>query len=595
MTPVRPRRRAGLFLLALCSRLMALLVLALAAMPGVALAGAVPGELPAYVGRLSTVAGEVRWFDRDSESWLGTPQEPLRNWPVAAGDRLRTGPDGRAELRLGSTTLRLGPGCDLTLQRLDGQGLVLWLESGTLALRLSALLPGEGAAAEVLTAEGRWLPQAPGHYRIARQADARTPATLATTWRGEMSFEGRDSALTVPAGRRADIWLDPANSTRYTWAPVERDAFADWVARDERLDDAPVSARYVQPGVTGWQDLDRNGDWVSHPEYGQVWQPRQVPVGWAPFHDGRWVWVAPWGWTWIDAAPWGFAPFHYGSWVVWRDRWCWSPGPRQERPHYAPALRAWTGGPVVGGGTSININIGNNTGYRPPPPRVVIPVVLPPRMVVAPPTIIVINPPPRAWRGDPVRAAPPSPVPPPHDPEHRGRYDPAPRDQDRRPPDGRDSDRRDPGRREPDRRDPDRREPDRRDRGGPVTAAPAPAPAPVPAAPAPAVPAAGPTTPAPVVPAAGPAAPVPVGLARRFTPPASPAPMAPVAPVANPAAAQTPTPVVPRPAVAPRPSAASPAPPPAPTPAAPRPRDAEPGRTDASQRPDRGDRGTAVR
>ncbi len=656
MTPVRPRRSAGLSLLLRWCRLIALLMLTPCAVPGVALAGVVPGELPAHVGRLSTVAGQVRWYDRDSESWLGTPQEPLRNWPVATGDRLRTGVDGRAELRLGNTTLRLGPGCDLTLQRLDGQGLVLWLESGTLALRLSALLPGEVGGAEVLTAEGRWSPQAPGHYRIDRQAQARTPATLATTWRGEMAFEGRDSALSVPAGRRVEIWLDPTNrSTRYAWAPVERDSFADWVARDERLDDAPVSARYVPPGMTGWQDLDRNGDWVGHPEYGQVWQPRRVPVGWAPFHDGRWAWVAPWGWTWIDAAPWGFAPFHYGSWVVWRDRWCWSPGPRQQRPHYAPALRSWTGGPVVGGGASIgiNINIGNTAGHRPLPPRVVIPVVLPPRMVVAPPTVIVINPPPRAWRGDPGRATLPSPMPPPHEHERRGRYDPMPREQDRRQPD----------RRDVDRHDVDRRDPERRDAVGPVAGAPAPLPAATPVLPsvrlgpsvagpvapgsdrgdrgyrndrgdrndrndrgdrgernepgdrggrgeaggryrapvapvqpappaAPGLAAAPAQTPAPVgtMPAAGPAAPAIMGPGRRVTPPAA------MPPAANPAVA---VPVAANPVVAMPPTAAAPrqvaTPPPAPTPPAPKPRDAEPNRTDASQRPERGERTTAVR
>ena len=25
--------------------------------------------------------------------------------------------------------------------------------------------------------------------------------------------------------------------------------------------------------------------------------------GWAPYTTGRWVWVAPWGWTWVDEAP----------------------------------------------------------------------------------------------------------------------------------------------------------------------------------------------------------------------------------------------------------------------------------------------------
>ena len=40
-----------------------------------------------------------------------------------------------------------------------------------------------------------------------------------------------------------------------------------------------------------------------------------VAVGWAPYRYGRWAWVRPWGWTWVDNAPWGYAPFHYGRWV----------------------------------------------------------------------------------------------------------------------------------------------------------------------------------------------------------------------------------------------------------------------------------------
>ncbi len=349
--------------------------------------------LPAFAGRLNSLQGDVRWYDRDSAGWIGTPRQPLRNWPLAAGDRLRTGPDGRAELRLGSSTLRLGANVDLTLRQFDNQGLVLWLQAGTVALRLAqpALVDSRDAAArasvptELQTAEGRWLAQAPGHYRFERQAEARKsaapPATLATTWRGELRFVGRDSALTIPAGRRADLWLDhpPSGATRVSWAGVEHDPFSDWVARDERQDDAPVSARYVPSGMTGWQDLDQHGDWVTDLDSGPVWQPRRVAAGWAPFQDGHWAWVAPWGWTWIDASPWGFAPFHYGSWLMIQGRWSWSPGPRHERPHYAPVLGGWTAAPLPGDGFV--------HGHRPPQPRVVMP---PPRVTL----------PERAWRDE---------------------------------------------------------------------------------------------------------------------------------------------------------------------------------------------------
>ena len=386
LAAARPRTSApGLRPALLAPLLIGLLCWALAITPGAARAGTVPGEMPAYVGQLSTVSGDVRWYDRDSAGWVGgTQQQPLRNWPLAAGDRLRTGPDGRAELRVGSTTLRLGADVDLTLQRLDAQRLEVWLQSGTLALRVSDAVPGDRPDVVLLTPEGRWLPRRPGSYRFERQANARSPATLATNWRGELRFEGRDSALLIPAGRRADLWLDGERGpTRYAWGAVERDSFADWVARDERQDDAPATARRVPPGMTGWQDLDRHGDWINDPTQGDVWQPRVVAPGWAPYQDGRWAWVAPWGWTWIDAAPWGFAPFHYGSWIVVSGRWCWSPGPRQVRPHYAPALSAWVSGPSVG----IGIQIGG--GGRPPPPRIVAPVV-----VINPRPVVVIHPPP---------------------------------------------------------------------------------------------------------------------------------------------------------------------------------------------------------
>ncbi len=78
--------------------------------------------------------------------------------------------------------------------------------------------------------------------------------------------------------------------------------------------------------------------------YGVIWVP-VVAVGWAPYHNGYWNWIAPWGWTWIAGERWGFAPCHYGRWVhAPRYGWAWVPGPRSgPRPVYAPALVAWRG------------------------------------------------------------------------------------------------------------------------------------------------------------------------------------------------------------------------------------------------------------
>ena len=76
--------------------------------------------------------------------------------------------------------------------------------------------------------------------------------------------------------------------------------------------------------------------------------PTRVAAGWAPYRFGHWVWVAPWGWTWVEDEPWGFAPFHYGRWAEVGGGWCWVPGPVVVRPVYAPALVVFVGGPRFG-------------------------------------------------------------------------------------------------------------------------------------------------------------------------------------------------------------------------------------------------------
>jgi hypothetical protein len=400
-SPVRPGPQAHGPLRRLVWPMVAALWSVLALWATTARAGSLPGELPALVGRINVQAGELQLQDRDSGQWQRADDGPVSNWPVAAGDRLRlTGRDARADLRIGSTTLRLGADAQVWLQQLDEQAVLLHLQDGTVALRLAAIDGDAFGPVELRTREGRWLPRRPGHYRFDRERDA----TQASVWRGELQFEGFDSTLTIPERRRADLWLDSPDSgrrsaTRYAWAPVDRDGFADWVARDERQDDAPVTARHVPPGMTGWQDLDRHGDWVSDADHGALWLPRAVSPGWAPYQVGRWAWVSPWGWTWIDAAPWGFAPFHYGSWVRYGGHWAWSPGPRGPRVRYAPALSAWIGGPALG----ITVQIG---GHRPPPPRVVVPVV--PVVVVRPdhphhrPPAVVVAPRPGWHAADPL-------------------------------------------------------------------------------------------------------------------------------------------------------------------------------------------------
>ena len=315
---------------------------------------------PGRVGRLAEVTGQVWLFTPDSGEWVSA----TRNRPLTAGDRLSTDAGARAEVRIGSTTLRLDSGSELEVLRLDDERVALELHNGSLATRLRSR---ESAAEfDLKTAEGQFTTQRAGRYRFDR-VDGTSHLTVYT---GQALYEGPRSALTVNSGQRAEFWIDDKDAAQYSITEPQRDAFSAWNGDRDRSDDRSVSARYVSPEMTGVEDLDRYGRWEQNPDYGSLWIPRGVASGWAPYNSGHWAWVRPWGWTWVDDAPWGFAPFHYGRWVWFRSAWCWAPGTYVARPVYAPALVAWVGGPSV----SVSLSIGGGfagpaVGWFPLGPR----------------------------------------------------------------------------------------------------------------------------------------------------------------------------------------------------------------------------------
>lgn len=78
------------------------------------------------------------------------------------------------------------------------------------------------------------------------------------------------------------------------------------------------------------------GEWSQLANYGWVWAPYNVPVGWRPYTHGRWAYT-DYGWTWVSDWEWGWAPFHYGRWIFDPYRgWVWIPG-----REWAPAWVAW--------------------------------------------------------------------------------------------------------------------------------------------------------------------------------------------------------------------------------------------------------------
>jgi hypothetical protein len=294
------------------------------------------GDPPDRVARLSYVQGDVGLLPSGAQEW----GEAGLNRPLTSGDKLSSGTDSRAELELDGAALRLDGQTDVGVLQLDDRLAQLELTQGTLNLTVRQL--DDGQSYEIDTPTVALVVDHPGSYRVDVERDGR--ATDVTAFDGSATVYGENNAQRPVIAGRSYRFGDSSLSDVTLEDIGQGDDFdAWWGERDRRYADAG-SRRYVSEDVIGYQDLDRYGQWRSDPDYGTVWYPAHVDVDWAPYREGHWAWVGPWGWTWIDDAPWGFAPYHYGRWAWRRDGWCWVPGPVGWRPVYAPALVAFVGG-----------------------------------------------------------------------------------------------------------------------------------------------------------------------------------------------------------------------------------------------------------
>jgi hypothetical protein len=311
---------------------------------GIALSACVlmaQADPPGRVARLSYIYGAVSYRPAGVDDWAPIDY----NRPLTTGDRMFVEFAGSAELQIGSAALRMKSATDVEFLNLDDSNVQLRMTGGSLIVRLRYL--GDQDSFEVDTPNLAFSLLRTGEYRIDVKPDSST--TLVTVRGGEGEIQGPDQALSVRAGEQAQVVGADQPSYQTVGVPP-LDAMDTWSEGRDQSDDQSPSARYVSREMVGYQDLDRYGSWRNTPDYGNVWVPNGTPGGWAPYHDGHWLWVDPWGWTWVDDAPWGFAPFHYGRWAYVSGYWGWVPGPVAERPVYAPALVAWVGGGAVGGG-----------------------------------------------------------------------------------------------------------------------------------------------------------------------------------------------------------------------------------------------------
>ncbi len=314
--------------------------------------GAPDQDPPGRVGRLDYSQGSVSFRPAGEDDWVTA----VPNRPMVSGDDLWADENSRAEVHIGSTAIRLGERTGITFLDLDDRNTQIRLAQGSMILRVRHLDDDDNY--EVDTPNIAFVLRQPGEYRLDVSEDG--SRTNVTVWHGRGRVTGGGFSYTVVADQSATFTGNEQHLDYDLGQIPQSDSLDEWAFDRDGREDRADSANYVSREMTGYEDLDEYGDWSYVAGYGPCWRPRAVVVGWAPYRYGHWVYVGPWGWTWVEDEPWGFAPFHYGRWAFVSGGWFWVPGPVVVRPVWAPAMVAF-----VGGGPGFHFSAGVGVGWFP--------------------------------------------------------------------------------------------------------------------------------------------------------------------------------------------------------------------------------------
>ena len=148
---------------------------------------------PTRAGRLSSIEGSVSFQPGGEGDWL----EAVRNRPLTVGDNLWVDRDSRAEIQIGSTSIRLGPETSVTFLNLGNDVTQLRLSVGSIYFRVRHL-DGDDAF-EVDTPNLAFNVNRAGSFRV--DANENGDQTIATVYRGEAEITGAGNSYRLDEGQ----------------------------------------------------------------------------------------------------------------------------------------------------------------------------------------------------------------------------------------------------------------------------------------------------------------------------------------------------------------------------------------------------------
>ena len=290
---------------------------------------------PVRMARFGLIEGQgVVWRPNGDSDWSNATQ----NLPVRQGAQVWVAGGSRADLQFDDgSILHLGSHALVSLTTLysdsNGEFTEIKLNDGLASMKLAS----KYSLYQIDTPDAAAKAYGPARFRLGvgqgvEIAD-RSGEVLVDGAQGKTQLHERDYAYIADANSPVQVSSLPGEDS---W-----DQFAD--RRDEFWDHRDPNLPPNIALVTG--DLSAYGRWGHDEHYGAVWYPHVSDPGWRPYERGHWVWLSPYGWTWVGDESWGWAPYHYGTWVMEPDGWAWVPGPVTQ--YWSPAVVQYCGDPNV--------------------------------------------------------------------------------------------------------------------------------------------------------------------------------------------------------------------------------------------------------
>ena len=273
------------------------------------------------VGRISHVEGWALRYIPEEREWERT----VKDAPFGLEDKVRTDKDARVEVILPNNTwVRMEELSQLELVSLKNDETAMHMVYG------AARFYSRGSDSRITVTTPFGHVTSPGKTTFdlfvsdtSLEVVSRKGSAFFTPENGRSRHEIiAGSSSLVFDGHRIAAGVEKRDSQWDAWN-AERDNL--W---DRRMRAGGISAKYLPPVLDDqayiledygvWERVYYNG------QYGYLWRPIHVGVGWAPFTVGRWsVWYGDQ--VWIPAEPFGYVTHHYGNWVFVGRYWYWAP------------------------------------------------------------------------------------------------------------------------------------------------------------------------------------------------------------------------------------------------------------------------------